>query len=317
MNRRSRLPHRTIAITALVASLVYVPVYTHALEDTRYEVIDRREDDETIRRTVRDDEGNEFELRSAEETLSERQRSILDVITRTVFSLDSLEVESMNVLFVEDRADILVVPSSLEFEGEELRSYVPSGLSFTFDQVLEYDFRVLVDDYFMRFSGQFIDEEQFLSRLADAINDPVGFLESQRPELLAQRLDEVEEAVASLSDAFEDQAAELDDTRAELDDTRAELADTEETLERTRQDLAEARAEVFDLRYAVLAFNNATFFGRDRPIDEQVIDRIVELRNRNPGIERDEIRDRLSEEGLDASRNEVELVLAVFFRHFD
>lgn len=328
MNRGNRLPERTIAIVAVVALLIIVPFHAHTLEDSGYEVVDRRDDNDTVRRTVRDDSGNEFELRSAEEALSDRQLGILDVITQTVFTLDALEVESMNVLFAADRADILVVPSSLEYDRRELRGYVPSGLQFTFDQVLEYDFRVLVDEYFLRFSGQYIDEEQFLSRLVDAIDDPVGFLESQRPELLAQRLDEVEEAVAGLSNAFDERRAELraelTDTQAQLEQTRDELAatigrldDTRDELENTRNELAESRAEIFDLRYAVLAFNNATFFGRDRPIDEHMIDRIVELRSDNPDMERGEIRERLSEQGLDASRNEVDLVLAVFFREFD
>lgn len=296
MNRRSRLPERMIAAAAFVACLVWVPVNGHALEDAGYEVLETREVDDTVRRTVRDEEGNEFDVRSSEEDLSDRQIRVLDVIVQTVFSIDALEVESMRVLFADERADILVVPSSLEYEDEELADYTPSGLQFMFNEVLEYDFRVLVDDYFLRFAGQYIDEEQFLSRLADAIDDPVGFLESQRPELLAQRLDEVEES-------FEEQSAEL--------------ADTQEIVEQTREELEETRAEVFDLRYAVLAFNNANWFGRDRPIDQEVIDRIVELKQDNPDIERGDIRDRLSDEDIDASGNEIDLVLSVYFGEFD
>ena len=317
MNRRSRLPQRIIAAAAFAACLAYAPVDSYALEDSGYEVLDTREVEDTVRRTVRDAEGNEFEVRSAEESLSDRQVRILDVVVRTVYTIDALDVESMRILFADERADILVVPSSLEYDGEELADYMPSGLQFAFNQVLEYDFRVLVDEYFLRFAGQYIDEELFLSRLAEAIDDPVGFLESQRPEFLARRLDEVEEAVASLTRAFEDQSAELADTREVLEQTREELNGTREQLNGTREALTEARAEVFDLRYAVLAFNNSNWFGRDRPIDEEVIDRIVELKRANPEIERGEIRDRLSEEDLDVSSNEVYLVLSVYFGEFD
>ncbi|MFO8063791.1 MAG: hypothetical protein ACQETQ_08165 [Spirochaetota bacterium] len=298
-------------LLAVALGLPVVPaLHAVSLEDNGYEVLDTRQEEGTYRFDVEDTDGNEFEIRSDQEELSEGQINTLDVVRRVVYDLDTLEVESMRVLFEAGRVDILVVPSEFEYQGQDLLPYIPSGLQFSFDAVLNYDFRLLVDEYFMRFRGQYVDEEQFVGRLADAVNDPVGFLESRRPELIAQRVDELEEWAEDSEQRRAELREELDDAQVELEQTREELAETEDRLTQTRAELEEVRS-------GVLAFNNRTFFGRVRPLEPQTVDRIVELREEHPDIEQSEIRDRLSEEGLEASGNEVSIVLAVYFNEFE
>lgn len=340
---------RVLILTALSLIVAAGLLGANPLEDAGYEILEMRTDAETIRIEVRDPDGHEFEIRSTDDTLSERQLGMLEAIRGTVYNIDTLDVESMNVLFDEDRADILVVPARFEYDDMDLLRYIPAGLQFSFKQVLEYDFRVRVDEYFIRFHGQYIDEELFVTRLAGAITDPIGFLESQRPEFLAQRIHELEETISVLeselgrtneelgltNEKLERTNEELALTNEELDRTNEELDRTKEELERTSDDLARAddaltqrlddtdrvlddvdRA-LLDLRYAVLAFNNRTLFGRVRPLERDVIDRIVEIRRNNPGMDQRDIRDVLSDEGMSASGNEVSIVLAVYYNEFD
>lgn len=294
---------RTLLLVTAMCLPTVPTLYGVSLEDSGYNVLETRQEDGTYRFEVEDPEENEFEIRSDKEELTEGQLNTLEVVRRTVYDLDTLEVESMRVLFESDRVDILVIPSEFEYEGQDLLPYIPSGMQFSFDAVLNYDFRLLVDEYFMRFRGQYVDEDQFVGRLAEAVNDPVGFLESRRPELIAQRVDELEKWAEESKHTQEKLRGKLEDTRRELEETQEELYETQEELD--------------GLRNSVLAFNNKTFFGRVRPLEKKMIDRIVELRKENPSMGEDEIHDRLSEEGIDASGNEISIVLAVFFNEFE
>lgn len=332
---------RILAATILVC-VGLVPAYADPLEDADYEVLDTREEDDLVRMDMRGPDGNEFELRSRDGELTETQVNTLDVIRPTVFGLEQVDVDTMTVFFDGERAEILVVPDRLEYDGQDILPYVPSGLQFRFNQVLEYNFRVRVDEYFLRFQGQYVEEEQFMSRLADAVNDPVGFLESQRPELIAQRIEELEatvseleeqlvaeqerqgeriddnsEAISENADSISENAENLETSETDISSLEEDLRETVENVADIRQDDSELEDAVTDLRSAVLAFNNRTFFGRVRPLEPEIVERIVEIRREEPGIEVSEIRDRLSEEGLSASGNEVEIVLAVYFSQFE
>ncbi|MFW6368141.1 MAG: hypothetical protein ACOCZ9_00255 [Spirochaetota bacterium] len=373
-----RMNIRTLLSVTMLFFVGIGSAFADPLEDADYEVLNIREEDDVVRRELRGPDGNEMEVRGAEDELTESQVNTLEVIRRTVFGLEGVDVASMNVLFDEEYADILVVPGRLEYDGQDLVPYVPSGLRFRFDRVLEYNFRVRVDEYFLRFQGQYVDEEQFLSRLADAVNDPVAFLESQRPEILAQRIGELEESLSELEDRLVGEQQDLDDrvrnnssdisrnadvinensnavsenaeeidqnveeisrnaegvdanaaviseTEGELETAAESIASLEENLDEAmvaiediRQEGSELEGAVGDLRAAVLAFNNRSFlFRQARPLEPEVVERIVEMRREQPDIEISEIRDRLSEDGMSASNNEVEIVLATYFNQFE
>lgn len=286
------------------------------LESAGYEILDTRQDGDTLRVDVRDPDGNEFEVRGVDTTVSERRLQILNIIRTTAFRIDSIDIDSMSVLFAGDRADILIVPSRVEFQGRNLRPYVPSGFQLFFDQVLEYDFRLRVEEHFLRLRGQYVDEESFFSRISDAVDDPVRFLESQRPEFVAQRLEEFDEQLGELRGELGRTREELDRVEGKLHQTQGELGRTHGELSETEAELERTRVDLLNLQMAVLAYNNKTFFGRVRPLDEHVVERIVALREAYPEADNSDIRDMLSEEDLSASRNEVDIVLAVYFREF-
>ncbi len=367
--RHKRTTQRLLLTVLLVCGTSAIALAT-PFEDAGYEVLDVSATEDTTEWLLRGPMGHEIEVDYPEEHVASRHVRILDAIRINIFNLEALEVKSISVAFQpeSDRADVLAIPAALEHDGHDLLPYVPAGLRFTFDQALEYDFRLQVDDYFIRFQGQFIDEELFLDRLVSAVQDPVAFLESRRPDLLARRTNELEEETTALREELARTRGLLDETRQELAETREELADTQQaartqrdelvaqaqriieaqdqklaetqqTIQTQREELDEAQQtiqaqgeeiraneerlvdqnrQLVNLRSAVLAFNNRTFLlRRERPVAPEAVERIVELRESHPTLDRGEIRDRLAEDGIDVSGNEIDIVLAVFFNEFE
>ncbi len=242
--------------------------------------------------------------------LSVQQVAIVDVIGTISGNLETLDVERLTMTFSGNSADVALIPSRFVFEGVNLLPHVPAGLWFRFDQVLEYDFRVRVGEFFLRLRGQYIDEQQFANRVLRAVQDPIAFLESLRPEIIADRLNELDELTSTLTGLIEDLMADVDRLTHENRELEDRLADQQQRLE----DVIAERDEALDvLRSGTLAVANQSFFGRLRAIDPSVVQAVVTTRQEHPEFTQAEIRSAASEAGFSASRSEVAAILAVYF----
>lgn len=135
------------------------------------------------------DEGVPFTL-SMIGPFTETRATALRAIRETVFSLEGLDIRRMRVVFDEERATAVVVPRVYRIGEKDYAGYMPSGMQFTYDQALSFDFRMLADNLALRVNGQYLTEEQFTERIVRAINNPAAYIESSDPQFLARRLEE-------------------------------------------------------------------------------------------------------------------------------
>lgn len=86
-----------------------------------------------------------------------------------------------------------------------------------------------------------------------------------------------------------------------------------ETLETKYNRLAD---EFYKLRAASLMLHNSGFFSGPSPIDKQLIDRVIDMRLKDPSLTRDKIAETLEKEKVKASGREIDLILKVYFNDF-
>jgi len=96
--------------------------------------------------------------------------------------------------FINGRTlEVLVIPEVFNYKGYDFMPHIPGGMTFLSDYELRYNFRVTKDQFFLRLSDKFIDEELLCRRMKEAIDDPISYLKKREPEYFLSKLNELEE----------------------------------------------------------------------------------------------------------------------------
>ncbi len=88
------------------------------------------------------------ELRQADQA---RLQGIVSIYQGFQFLIPS----SVRVILTDERAEILVIPRSFRFKDRDLANYMPSGIQFFYTDFLEFDFRIVVENLFLRIRVNF------------------------------------------------------------------------------------------------------------------------------------------------------------------
>ena len=336
-----------------IVVMLSVAFWTYGVElgDRGYRVLSQRQEEGITLFEVRSPQGNRFTVGRAGDTFTSQQLSNLETVQRTFFGFDTIRIDSLKVLFYEDRAEILLVPSRISYDGTNLLQYIPSGMQFYLRESLQYDFRMVVGEFFVRVRGEFLSEEQLLNRMSEAAANPVAFVQSTDPRYLFEQLNEIrdnideaeraalstaEEIRTQLSRRVEQAQRELRESQRaarELQNALTELAEAHEELQVSHQALQSAHEdllgrhealreqhialeqEFLNARYGVLVLNNRGWFGRIDLPDPTMVAELVAMKEDSPDLTVDEATDLMQERfpEADVDKNEIFLVFVLYF----
>jgi hypothetical protein len=262
----------------------------------------RQENNQTVYELT-DRSGLSFTVASAGE-LSDTSMKILGSILGTLQGWNDLKIQQLKVVFNGDRADVLVMPSSFEYKGIDLAKYMPSGIQFYYDTYLQYDFRMLKDSLFLRLKGDVYGESQFADRAYNAIQDPVLYLQTNNPEYLLQRLNDIAAAVDKIANTL----AEQEKTNQSISQNMSALQEQSAALQKS----------VDSMRYAMVALNNKGFLGlgKPKPLSLDAIDRVITLKQTDPSMTKAQVSAKLKDAGVNLSDKELSLVFNIYFDDF-
>jgi hypothetical protein len=250
----------------------------------------------------------------------ERLQGILSIYQDFRFLIPA----SVRVVLGEERAEILVIPRSFQYKDRDLAIYMPSGIQFFYTNFLEFDFRIVVENLFLRVKGQFFKEEEFAEKILSAVLNPYAYIQSQDPEYILKRFQDIEARMDRLLHEGEQVSTRLGKELQEIRDLLGSLKQdmngnfqkTVQTQQSLEQKVANLSSEFQLLRYALLVLNNRGFFGSIRLPSEAGISRLVELKKQQPKLTMDEAREKLKAEGIEMTSKEVFLVFSVYFNEF-
>jgi len=256
--------------------------------------------------------------------LGEADRERLQGILAIYQNLRILFPSSVRVIFTDERAEILVIPRSFRYKDRELSTYMPSGIQFFYTDFLEFDFRIVVENLFLRIKGQYFKEEEFAEKILAAVLNPYAYIQSQDPEYILKRFQDIEGRLDRLLIEGEKIGTtvrqEIREVRDSLGALKQEVAASFQKSSQAQQSLEQKVSDLSTefqlLRYALLVLNNRGFFGTIRLPSEAGINRLVELKKQQPKLTMDEAQEKLKAEGIEMTSKEVFLVFSVYFNEF-
>lgn len=116
------------------------------------------------------------------------------------------------------------------------------------------------------------------------------------------------ELLKKMSNAIENPVAYLEENSLESLKAKIELQQME--FEKMKQ-------EFIFLRNGVLMLHNTGFLSGPKQIQTKKIERVIQLKNQNPGWKKEAISNKMESEKIDISEDEIGLILAIFFNEFE
>ena len=196
-----------------------------------------------------DASGNQFTVTTTGD-ISDSEGAIITRVVNEFNGWSSLDVSYLRVTLDGGIAVALVIPSRLTYEGKDLTPYLPSGMQFYIGRIIEYDFRIRVENIFVRLRGQLSEENSFIERLNAAIEDPTGFIERNDPDYVLRELRDIDDTLINLALADEDIGTRIDKSIADIGE---QIGDITEDLENEIVNLTENTRLVDDAIRADLA----------------------------------------------------------------
>jgi hypothetical protein len=281
--------------------------------------------------------------------LTSQQASALPGLVDFFYTLHLIGIADLRVIFGADRTRVVLIPSRFSHDGVDLLPYLPSGMEFFPADQMEYEFRLRVENLFLRVAGRLINEREFASRLVQIVRQPGEYLRSQNPEYLLNQISLVQETLAEavrqvtaenragqarqealerdLQGVKEDYAAlgeahrALAERHAALDEAHRALAEDHNALIEKHAQLAKQHLElarVFGLlRNASMALHDRGLLGRISLPDLKAVERMLAIKAAEPSLTRDQMREKARGEGYDISKKDVTLVYAIYFNEFE
>jgi hypothetical protein len=312
-------------ILPLAAALVFVAASVGAFDyaSSGFTVVsEKKGDDGSVTTNLTDADGNAFSV-TAETEPQAAQVERITTLVKQLNGLDSLKPETLRFRLSPNRIEIVLMPSLFAIDGVDYLSYVPAGLQFYFSTFLEYDFRLKVDNYFIRMQGNFFDEGEFDKRIASAVHDPVAFIQTNDPGYIIRKLNELDMAQQANIAKQRDTDAKLAavDARDSDQETRlaaidAKDANQDSSLSADGDRMTADETKLERLQSALAAYLNKPFFGSAKQIPPEVIKALVAQKTAKPELTRKDALDALKAQGLPQDAKAVDIVFMVYFNDF-
>jgi hypothetical protein len=232
--------------------------------------------------TLRDQQGNVF-------LVEEKGVPVNETIARDILQLKSsflgytyIKARTLKFTSTGQGIAILVLPESFNYQTKDFLPNVPSGLEFMYqNKILNYSFRMTVDNLFLRIQGVFLDEESLCKKMEEALVNPQNYIRRRDPEYFVTKIDELEQRAI----------------KSEGDNQRLQN-----------------ELELF--KQATVGLHNTGFFSDKGPLAADKLTRILELKRERPEISVEEMEKILKEQNITVSVKEIKLVFRVYFNDF-
>lgn len=147
-----------------------------------------------------DSNGFEFTYKTdLSSPLNDSQIEKLLKLKEQIQSLGFMKIKSMHFRYAERSLDSHVLFDSFVCGTDEYKEKIPAGIFFSLTDSLEYNFRFADDKYFFRISGIFKDEEGICGKIADALGNPLLYLNRSDPTLVVSRVEILDKEIERMS----------------------------------------------------------------------------------------------------------------------
>jgi len=135
-------------------------------------------------------DGTKFTLEYyPEDNLEPYHGESLKKFKNLIESIKIYKIESLHFLVKKSSMEAHVIPNEFMCSEKDLTKNIPAGIFFSQSGSLTYNFRITMEQYFIRISGVFISEESMCEKTENAMLDPKKQANQNDPALLSARLE--------------------------------------------------------------------------------------------------------------------------------
>jgi len=136
-------------------------------------------------------------------SLDDSDAKMILEIRKAILSWKNIRVKRIRFLVSQAGIDIVAFPDSFMCEGKDMLVYVPAGIHFSYTDSLEYNFRITLENLFIRIRGSYIDEIELCTKIIEAVNNPREYIRKRDPEYFLSKLDMLEKNYSRLEKDYQ------------------------------------------------------------------------------------------------------------------
>ena len=285
---------KKIVITALILFAAAGALISQDIESLGYNILSTGTDDGYNVITAEDpSSGLIFDLYYTDFTQS--QLYFLQEARKIVLSWKYIIPETLQIIFDPQVAEISVVPATFIYNEHDYAQYIPSTINFYFEDILEYDFRILVENITLRVRGPYFNEKQLADKLQNAVANPIAYIQSNDPEYIVRRLGEI---------------------AGELEELKAGQSAGETERKKLRRQVEVVTAKYRQLQLGIIAVANQGLFSSIKDFNKSEIEQAIALKEDNPSYTEDQLLAACKEQDISVTGKEIHIIFMVYFNEF-
>jgi len=261
--------------------------YDWSKKNIKVENTDQKETETLL--TLKAEDNTVFNVRYKEDI----EESAVDIILKLNGDFrkwKDMEVASLEFVVQKNLVQAVIIPSKYTYQDTNIIPYMPAGMLFEYTETLQYNFRINVENNFIRIEGNYISEQLLSDKIVKAIKDPVAYLTTYNPKYLLRKIFDSQKQIEELKVNY------------------SALLESHKSLEDKHE----------KLKAAVMGIHNTGFLGfGDKMVSKIVLKRVLELKTANSKITKDEISKKLDAEKIEYKGNEISLILKVYYNEFE
>ncbi len=260
------------------------------LEELGITLLEQREEAGKLHLELVDSDGNKFTVVSTPDIAGESVAKIGE-IKDGFFAWEDVVLDS--VMFVAEKGkelEIIIKPGSYVYNGQDLNQYMPSGMVFYYGENLYFDFRMMKENLFLRFTGRWINADEFGKKIVSALENPLAYNQTRSFEFYLAKFGQHDKAIDDLMfvvDRHKRQyATDYADAQKAIEENLSAIG-REQASQDARHNALERAHEGLSARYDDLRVSHRELTGKHEALEashQQLDQRHEELKTSHEGL---------------------------------
>ena len=198
---------RTLIIIIIVL-LMLVGVTTPALDwqSLKTSLVDKNVENSKTVLTLKDAQNQVFKVTYQDEEIISKMINPIVKYKNEFYKWHSVRIKELNFVVFANILEVVIFPQEIKHNNLNLVDAIPAGITMTYypDQnKLRYDFRIMKDNQTVRIVGEYLSEDELMTKVFFAYDDPLGYLQRTDPEYLNDEIDKLKRKLTELADENE------------------------------------------------------------------------------------------------------------------
>jgi hypothetical protein len=256
----------------IIASVMLIGIttttYAFDWKSLNVEVISQTTNDSQTILTLKDKQERTFKVIYQDEAMLKKLSNPIIKYKDDFYAWRSIHFKDISFMVFANFLDVVIIPQQLLHKNLNLAMAIPGGITMVYDpekDTIHYDFRIMKEDQFIRIDGDYLKEDELVTKIGAAYDNPATYLNPTGPVPVPQ--------------------------------------------ENIGPDMGK-------ILQSLIYLYNEDWNGRQKTIPIETIQKVIELRQNNPGMTKAQLWKMIKKEKIQITKRELDLILILYFNEF-